>query len=154
MPDSVEVAVIGAGNVGIAVAYYLLKHHGVRRVALVETGEPMAMTSAQSGETYRNWWPHPVMTWFTDHAITLLEEIARATGDRIGMTRRGYVLATRRVDASGLVDELHRGYGEAAAARIRVHGNRAESYQPMSAVCRAAPGIMAATTPWRRRTGH
>ena len=130
MPDSIQVAVIGAGNVGIAVAYYLLMHHGIRRVTLVEAGDPMAMTSAQSGENYRNWWPHPVMTSFTEHAITLLEDIARGSSNRIGMTRRGYVLATRRPDPSGLLEQLHRGYGEAAAERIRVHRDGAEAYHP------------------------
>ena len=47
------------------------------------------MTSAQSGENYRNWRTHPVMTAFTDHAIDFLEAIARQSGNRIGMTRRG-----------------------------------------------------------------
>ncbi len=129
MTGKVEVAVIGAGSVGIAVAYYLLRHHGIRRIALLEPGDPMALTSAQSGENYRNWWPHPTMTAFTDHAITLLEEIARETGNRIAMTRRGYVLATRQ-DPAGLVDELHRGYGHGAAARIRLHEDGGAAYQP------------------------
>lgn len=130
MAESVDVAVIGAGSIGIAVAYYLSKHHGVRRIALIEPGDPMALTSAQSGENYRNWWPHPVMTAFTDHAIDLLEEIARDTGNRIHMTRRGYLLATRRDDASDLLADLHRGYGDQASSHIRVHRNGGAQYKP------------------------
>ena len=95
--DSTDTAIIGAGNIGLAVAYYLVVHHGVTSIVLIDQGDPMAMTSAQSGENYRNWWPHPVMTAYTDHATDLLEEIARQSGNRINMTRRGYVLATRRV---------------------------------------------------------
>jgi glycine/D-amino acid oxidase-like deaminating enzyme len=57
-----DVAVIGAGNVGIAVAYYLVGRHGVPDVILIDARDPMSLTSAQSGENYRNWWPHPVMT--------------------------------------------------------------------------------------------
>ena len=106
--DTTDVAIIGAGNVGIAVAYYLVVQHGVRRVVLLEAGDPMALTSAQSGENYRNWWPHPVMTAFTDHAIGLLEDIARASGNRIRMNRRGYVLATRQSQPDALIAELHR----------------------------------------------
>ena len=60
-PDSTDVAIIGAGSVGIAVAYYLVVDHGLTDIVLVEAGDPMALTSAQSGENYRNWWPHPVM---------------------------------------------------------------------------------------------
>lgn len=130
MQGPVEVAVIGAGNVGISVAYYLLLHHRIRRIALIDQGEPMALTSAQSGENYRNWWPHPVMTAFTDHAIDLLEQIAAATANRIAMTRRGYLLATRNHDPAALIEQLHQGYGPAASAGIRVHEHRAGTYRP------------------------
>ena len=49
-----EVAVISAGNIGIAVAYYLVAEQQVRSVALIDPREPMSLTSAQSGESYRN----------------------------------------------------------------------------------------------------
>jgi len=131
MRDSTDVAIIGAGNIGIAVAYYLITRHGLKDVVLIEAGDPMALTSAQSGENYRNWWPHPVMTAFTDHSIDLLEEIARASGNRIHMTRRGYALATRRSAPEDLLAELHRGYGGGSADRIRIHGGApANSYRP------------------------
>ncbi len=130
-PAATDIAIIGAGNIGIAVAYYLVVHHGLTRIVLVEPGDAMALTSAQSGENYRNWWPHPVMTSYTDHAIDLLEGIARASGNRIHMTRRGYALVTRRSAPDDLIAELHRGYGDSASTRIRMHGMRsAASYQP------------------------
>lgn len=129
--DTTDIAIIGAGNIGIAVAYYLVVRHGVTRIVLLDPGDPMAMTSAQSGENYRNWWPHPVMTAYTDHSIDLLEEVARASGNRIHMNRRGYALATRRDAPEDLIAELHRGYGEGAAGRIRIHeGGSTPSYQP------------------------
>ena len=138
--DTTDIAVIGAGNIGIAVAYYLAVRHGAARVVLIDAGDPMALTSAQSGENYRNWWPHPTMTAFTDHAIDLLEEIAEASGDRVAMTRRGYALATRQVRPEELIADLHRGYGD-AADRIRVHTpGAARTYQPAKlADWRAAP---------------
>ena len=48
-----KVAVIGAGSVGIAVAYYLARNHGVRNMALIDSRDAMSLTSAQSGENYR-----------------------------------------------------------------------------------------------------
>ena len=129
--DATGTVVIGAGNIGIAVAFYLAVKHGISQVVLLDPGDPMALTSAQSGENYRNWWPHPVMTAFTDHAIDLLEEIARDSGNRIHMTRRGYVLATRRTGPDALIEELYRGYGCGGSSRIRMHaGNAASGYQP------------------------
>ncbi len=129
--DAVDVAVIGAGSVGIAVAYYLVVQQGVKTLVLIDSGDPMALTSAQSGENYRNWWPHPAMTAFTDHAIGLLEDIARKNGNRIHMTRRGYLLVTRQQNPLDLLDELHRGYGDDAHGKIRVHeGSVSSSYEP------------------------
>lgn len=112
---------VGAGIIGIACAYYLVKDHGVTNVVLLDPRDPMALTSAQSGENYRNWWPHPVMTSYTDHSIGLMEEIARETGDRINMTRRGYALVTRRPAPPDLIEELHRGYAVSPDQPIRVH---------------------------------
>ena len=138
--DTTNTVVIGAGNIGLAVAYYLAVHHGITRIVVIDPGDPMAMTSAQSGENYRNWWPHPVMTAFTDHATDLLEQIARDTGNRIHMTRRGYVLATRNAAPDGLIAELHRGYADGGASRIRTHAGSADSYQrPVASDWETAP---------------
>lgn len=130
---SADVAVIGAGIIGIACAYYLACDHGVADVVLVDTRDPMSLTSAQSGENYRNWWPHPVMTAYTDHSIDLMEQIARGAGERINMTRRGYTLVTRRVMPPELIDDLHRGYAGSTDQPIRVHeSGQASGYIPPS----------------------
>lgn len=126
---SMKVAIIGAGNAGIAVAYYLVKEYGLRDVVLIDPRDPMSLTSAQSGENYRNWWPHPVMTAFTDHGIGLLEEIDRETGGRLNMTRGGYALVTRRSAPADLIEDLHRGYG-ATGAQIRIRDSLGGDYQP------------------------
>lgn len=140
--SAAEIAVIGAGSIGIAVAYYLAKTYGRRNIAIVDPRDPMSLTSAQSGENYRNWWPHPVMTAFTNDSIRLMEEIAAATDNRIAMTRRGYALVTRTQDPSALIEDLHRGYGAAAGRLIRIHEGTGPhgAYRPaVSAAWRDAP---------------
>lgn len=122
-----DAAVIGAGNIGLAVAYYLVTRHRVRDVAIVDDLNPLSLTSAQSGENYRNWWPNPIMAEFTDHSIDLLEEIAGQSGDRIRMTRRGYALVTRRSRPDDLINELYVGYGSDAERIIRIHDGGAAS---------------------------
>ena len=133
--------VIGAGIAGIATAHYLALRPEIGKITIVDRGQPMAFTSAQSGENYRNWWPHPVMTAFTDLSISLMEEIDRTTGDGIGMSRRGYALATRRTDIGELVDALHDGYADADADALRFHGpGDGDAYVPPdSADWRTAP---------------
>ena len=124
-----DVAIIGAGSVGIAVAYYLVRNHGIKRIALIDSLDPMSLTSAQSGENYRNWWPHPVMTAFTDHSTTLMEQIDRESGGRLNMTRGGYALVTRRAKPEDLIRDLYRGYG-AAPASIRIREAGSDDYVP------------------------
>ena len=75
-------------------------------MVLIDARPPMSYTSAQSGDNYRNWWPHPVMSAFTNDSIDELDRLAHDTDDVFHMTRGGYVLATRRDDISELVDAL------------------------------------------------
>ncbi|MES0884856.1 NAD(P)/FAD-dependent oxidoreductase [Roseibium sp. SCP14] len=128
-----EVAIIGAGIIGISTAYYLAKNHGVSNIVLIDRDQPMAFTSAQSGENYRNWWPHPAMVNFTNRGIDLIEEIARAGNNSINMTRRGYSLVTRSDNIDDLLGELHKGLGESARDLLRFHDDRnASAYKPAS----------------------
>lgn len=139
--QTADVAVIGAGIVGIACAYYLAISRRAPKVVLIDPLAPMSLTSAASGENYRNWWPHKVMTAFTDYSTDLMEEIARASDNQIHMTRRGYVLATRQADTEALLHQLHEGYGDMGDGRIRLHEKGASgAYQPLlSADWRTAP---------------
>ena len=124
-------AVIGAGISGISTAYSLAIDHGITEVVLIDAGQPMAFTSAQSGENYRNWWPHPAMATFTNRSIDLMERIARRTGNRIAMTRRGYAAATRETDIDDMIDQLQFGFADPGGRSLRVHsGAKAPAYLP------------------------
>jgi len=134
MPNAPHTVIIGAGIVGIATAYYLARTHGHKRITLIDRGQPMAFTSAQSGENYRNWWPHPAMVSFTNNSIDLMEQIARDSDNRINMTRRGYALATRADDISPLLEQLRDGLQQDADRLLRFHtGNGSEGYQDFRA---------------------
>lgn len=138
---SADIAIIGAGILGISIAHYLVRNHGVKDIVLIDQGQPMAFTSAQSGENYRNWWPHPLMTDFTNRSISLMEDIATESDNRIAMTRRGYVLATRNSDITPLIDQLAFSLGGHAEELLRFHSDAtAPWYQrPLRADWASAP---------------
>lgn len=124
-------AVIGAGIVGIATAYHLKQADEQLSVVLIDCGEPMALTSAQSGENYRNWWPSPVMKAFADRSIDLMEALAEESGGRFAMSRRGYILATRAESIDPLLDDLRMGYGDEPGDALRIHDSRHDAgYRP------------------------
>lgn len=118
-----DVVVIGAGSIGISVAYHLKHVAPSQNVILLDRGQPMAFTSAQSGENYRNWWPHPIMKRFMDRSIELMEGLASETDNQIAITRRGYVLATRQASIDAYIDELQACYDETSAKGLRFHHN-------------------------------
>ncbi|MFK7992803.1 MAG: NAD(P)/FAD-dependent oxidoreductase [Granulosicoccus sp.] len=136
-----DVAIVGSGIVGIATAYYLKTLNPQISVILIDAGPPMALTSAQSGENYRNWWPHPVMTAFTDHSIDLMESLARESNDSFNMNRRGYVLSTRADDVDTLMSELEHGYSQLSHNDIRIHDTASGSHyiKPVNANWEHAP---------------
>jgi glycine/D-amino acid oxidase-like deaminating enzyme len=129
---SSRVVICGAGIAGVAAAYHLAVEHGHPDVTIVEMGHPLSLTSDKSTEAYRNWWPGPdrAMTAYMNRSIDLMERIARSTGNRINMNRRGYLFAT--ADA-GKVDWLHDTASQAevhGAGPVRVHGTASSTYLP------------------------
>ena len=117
----VEIVVIGAGVAGIATAYYLCTDFGKRSVVIVDGRQPMSFTSAQSGDNYRNWWPHPTMVEFTNASIDLMERIAVESSNVLQMTRSGYAAASRNADIDVLIADLHAGYGSGDPNLVRIH---------------------------------
>ena len=107
-----DAVVVGAGIAGIAAAHALTEA-GLARVALVESGPVLGLTSDKSTECYRNWWPGPgdAMVGLMNRSIDLMTEHARRSGNRFVMNRRGYVYATARRE---MVDTFERQALEAA----------------------------------------
>lgn len=92
-----DVVVVGGGIAGIAAAHALV-HAGAGRVAIVESGPPLGLTSDKSTECYRNFWPGPddAMLRLVSDSIDRLATLSERSGDRFLMRQRGYLFATAR----------------------------------------------------------
>jgi len=126
--STAEIVICGAGIAGVAAAYDLAVKQGMRDVVLVEPGAPLSLTSDKSTEAYRNWWPGPgdAMVAFMNRSIDLLEEIARATDNRILMNRRGYLYATADPARVRLLRQAAEEAAALGAGPLRIHGTKDE----------------------------
>jgi glycine/D-amino acid oxidase-like deaminating enzyme len=132
MAGSEKVVICGAGIAGVAAAWALAVEHGIDGVTLVEPGNPLSLTSDKSTEAYRNWWPGPdrAMTAFMNRSIDLIEGIARQTGNRINLNRRGYVFATADRGKIAFLSEMARSAEARGGGPARFHDNASGGYVP------------------------
>jgi glycine/D-amino acid oxidase-like deaminating enzyme len=126
-----SIVICGAGIAGIAAAYALTEH-GVTNVVLVEQGNPLSLTSDKSTEAYRNWWPGPdrAMTAFMNRSIDLIEGIARATGNRINLNRRGYAFATADAAKIPFLQTMAQSAETRGGGPARFHDTASSGYVP------------------------
>ncbi len=133
MSRSEHIVICGAGIAGLAAAYALAIDHDLAgRITIVEPGHPLSLTSDKSTEAYRNWWPGPdrAMTAFMNRSIDLIEEIARATDNRINLNRRGYVFATADPGKIDFLRQMARSAELKGGGVTRFHDAPASVYTP------------------------
>ncbi|MGI9475778.1 MAG: NAD(P)/FAD-dependent oxidoreductase [Hyphomicrobiaceae bacterium] len=117
-----DAVVVGAGIAGIAAAYALSKT-GAGRIALVENGPPLGLTSDKSTECYRNFWPGPddAMLRLVSDSIERLMEHAERSRDQFLLRQRGYVFATARADEVDALAEQATQLEAFGGGRLRHH---------------------------------
>jgi glycine/D-amino acid oxidase-like deaminating enzyme len=127
-----KVVICGAGIAGVSAAYHLSVEHGLGDVVIVEAGSPLSLTSDKSTEAYRNWWPGPdqAMTAYMNRSIDLLEGLARASGNRINLNRRGYLFATADKAKIANLHETATIASERGSGPVRMHATPASPYLP------------------------
>ena len=125
--STAEAVIVGAGIAGISAAFHLAVREGVDGVVLVESGDPLALTSDKSTECYRNWWPGPgdAMVALMNRSIDLLERIERESGGRLRLNRRGYLFATAEPARIEAFRAMAREAQSLGAGELRVHDGSA-----------------------------
>lgn len=125
-----DAVVCGAGIAGVAAAHALTEA-GLKRVALLDHGPPLALTSDKSTECYRNWWPGPgdAMVSLMNRSINLMEHHARASDNCFQLGRRGYVFATARNEMIETFEAQALEAEELGAGALRRHKD-GSSYEP------------------------
>ncbi len=85
-----EIAIVGAGIAGIATAYYLARKVGLTRIVLIDRSLPMSLTTAKSGENFRDYWPQACMASFARRSLDLMQGLADASDNAFDLRFSGY----------------------------------------------------------------
>ena len=124
------IVICGAGIAGVAAAYYLSCYHECSNVTLVESGNPLSLTSDKSTEAYRNWWPGPdgAMTAFMNRSIDLMQSLATQTNNRFNMSRHGYLFASADANKQQWLHDMASAAARYGAGSVRVHDTDSSTY--------------------------
>jgi glycine/D-amino acid oxidase-like deaminating enzyme len=96
MKQTYDVIIAGAGIAGVSAAYFLTCRQGIKNVLLVDPRPPLTLTTDNSTECYRNWWPGPdsAMIDLINRSIDHLETLADRSANTFNLNRRGYLYVT------------------------------------------------------------
>jgi len=127
-----DVVVIGGGGHGLATAYYLAHHHGIRNVAVLERGWIGGGNSGRNTQVTRSNYFHASSSSFYDYSLRLYEGLGRELNFNVMLSQRGLIqLAHSEHDL-----EMNRRWCNA----IRMNGVDSEMISPEQ-IKRLAPPI-------------
>lgn len=126
-----QTVILGAGIVGVTIAYHLAVNYGYHNIILIDEQEPLTLTSNKGTGAYRNWWPGPdnTMVQFINRSIDLLENIATQSNNIFELDRRGYVFMTATQSEILNLQAIAQEICSLGAGQLRIHTSPG-TYQP------------------------
>ncbi len=86
-----DVIIVGGGGHGLATAYFLAKHHGIRRVAVLERTAIGHGNSGRNTQVSRSDYFHLVSSRFYDRSLQLYEGLSRELNYNVMLSQRGKI---------------------------------------------------------------
>ncbi|WP_417209551.1 FAD-dependent oxidoreductase [Antarctobacter sp.] len=119
LKPSYDVVIIGGGGHGLAAAYYLSNHHGIRSVAVLEKGYLAGGNTARNTTTVRSNYLTAESIRFYKEGVELFETMSQDLGFNVMFSQRGQ-LTLAHSDATLRSFHLRAEMGKLAGARIEV----------------------------------
>jgi len=123
MSQAYDIVIAGAGIAGVSAAYFLSTRYHLSNILLVDPRPPLTLTTDNSTECYRNWWPGPdqSMVSLMNRSIDLLEELADKSSNVFHLNRRGYLYVTgNSIQLPSFIDAAERISG-LGSGELRIH---------------------------------
>jgi len=93
--DSAEVVVVGAGIMGLSIAYNLARHHGVRDVTIVDRSYLCGGASGRNGGGVRAQWGSEANVRLMQESIRICRDFAREMKINVWFRQGGYLFLVR-----------------------------------------------------------
>jgi sarcosine oxidase subunit beta len=119
LKPSYDVVIIGGGGHGLAAAYYLSNHHGIRSVAVLEKGYLAGGNTARNTTTVRSNYLTAESIRFYKEGVSLFETMSHELGFNIMFSQRGQ-LTLAHSDATLRSFHLRADMGKLAGTRSEV----------------------------------
>jgi sarcosine oxidase subunit beta len=84
-----DVVIVGAGGHGLATAYYLARHQGVKNVAVLEKGYLGGGNSGRNTQVCRSNYFYPQSGAFYEHSLRLFEDLGQELNFNVMFSQRG-----------------------------------------------------------------
>src|SRR5262249_4513480 len=86
-----DVIIVGGGGHGLATAYYLAKHHGIRNVAVLERGDLAGGKTARNTAIVRSHYLTPQRVKFYAESVRLFKQLSHELDFNIMYSERGHL---------------------------------------------------------------
>jgi sarcosine oxidase subunit beta len=93
--DSADVVVVGAGIMGLSVAYHLARRHGVTRITVVDRGYLCGGASGRNGGGVRAQWSSEPNVRLMQESIRMCREFAHEMKINVWFRQGGYLFLVR-----------------------------------------------------------
>jgi sarcosine oxidase subunit beta len=84
-----DVVIVGAGGHGLATAYYLARHQGVKNIAVLEKGYLGGGNSGRNTQVCRSNYFYPQSGAFYEHSLSLFENLGQDLNFNVMFSQRG-----------------------------------------------------------------
>lgn len=119
LQPSYDVVIIGGGGHGLATAYYLSNHHGIRSIAVLEKGYLAGGNTARNTTTIRSNYLTQESIRFYKEGVDLYRSMSRDLGFNVMFSQRGQ-LTLAHSEATMRSFHLRAEMGKHAGTRIEV----------------------------------